>query len=383
MTVSLRGTSAVVGVGTAGIGYAPGFNSLELMAQAVRRALDDCGLHLADVDGLFVSSVTNAMPTVSAAEYLGIHPRYAAGTFIGGSAFVAGALDAMMALETGQCDVALIAYGSNQRSAGGKLQVISEQQPYERDYLPQYPLSSYAMTAARHMHDYGTTREQMAAVAVAARGWAQLNPDAFRREPLSIADVVNAPIMAPPLGTKDCCLVTDGAAAAVLVRADRAKDLKRKPVYMLGAAAAYSHRQIAQAASITTTAAAQSGPRALAMAGMGIPDIDVVQLYDAFTINPILFLEDLGFCPKGEGGRFVEGGRIAPGGSLPVNTNGGGLSCVHPGMYGLFLIVEAVEQLRGSAGARQVAGAEIALVHGNGGVFSTQVTAILGTEATL
>ncbi|MDF7774817.1 thiolase [Sphingomonas sp. AOB5] len=379
----LRGKTAVVGVGTAGIGYAPGFNSLELMAQASHEALADCGLTMADVDGLFVSSVTNAMPTVSAAEYFGIHPRHAAGTFIGGSAFVAGALDAMLALEAGLCDVALIAYGSNQRSAGGKLQVISEQQPYEKDYLPQYPLSSYALTAARHMHEYGTTREQMAAVAVAARQWAQLNPDAFRRDPLTIEDVVSAPIMAPPLGTKDCCLVTDGAAAVVMVRADRAKDMPRKPVYLLGAAAAYSHRQIAQAASLTRTAAADSGPRALAMAGLGVGDVDVVQLYDAFTINTILFLEDLGFCPKGEGGRFVENGRIAPGGALPVNTNGGGLSCVHPGMYGLFLIVEAVEQLRGQLGDRQVKGAETALIHGNGGVFSTQVTALLGTEATL
>lgn len=383
MSHRLRGATAVVGVGKAGIGHAPGFNSLELMAQASARALADCGLTLADVDGLYVSSVTNAMPTVSAAEYLGIKPRHAAGTFIGGSAFVAGALDAAMALDAGLCDVALIAYGSNQRSAGGRLQVISEQQPYEKDYLPQYPLSSYALTAARHMHEYGTTREQMAAVAVAARQWAQLNPEAFRREPLTIADVVNAPIMAPPLGTKDCCLVTDGAAAAVMVRADRARDMPNAPVYLLGAAAAYSHRQIAQAASLTRTAAAESGPRALAMAGMTVPDIDIVQLYDAFTINPILFLEDLGFCPKGDGGRFVEDGRIAPGGALPVNTNGGGLSCVHPGMYGLFLIVEAVEQLRGGCGARQVAGAETALIHGNGGVFSTQVTAILGTGATL
>ena len=383
MSGSLRGKTAVVGVGTAGIGLAPGFNSLELMAQASHKALADCGLTMADVDGLFVSSVTNAMPTVSAAEYLGIHPRYSTGTFIGGSAFVASALDAMMALEAGLCDVALIAYGSNQRSAGGKLQVISELQPYEKDYLPQYPLSSYALTAARHMYEYGTTREQMAAVAVAARQWAQMNPVAFRRDPLTIEDVVSAPIMAPPLGAKDCCLVTDGAAAAVMVRADRAKDLPRKPVYMLGAAAAYSHRQIAQAASLTRTAAANSGPRALAMARMGIGDVDVVQLYDAFTINTILFLEDLGFCPKGEGGRFVEGGTIAPGGALPVNTNGGGLSCVHPGMYGLFLICEAVEQLRGGLGQRQVKNAETALIHGNGGVFSTQVTALLGTDATL
>lgn len=376
----MRGGVAVVGVGKAGMGSAPGFNSLELMAQAVRRALDDSGLSLSDVDGLYVSSTTNAMPTVSAAEYLGIHPRHAAGTFIGGSAFVAGVLDAMLALEAGLCDVALIAYGSNQRSAGGKLHVISEPQPYETDYIPQYPLSSYALAAARHMYEYSTTREQMAEVAVAARAWAMHNPEAFRRAPLSIEDVVNAPLLAPPLGTKDACLVTDGAAALIMVRADRARHLPRKPVYLLGGGAAYSHRQIAQAVSLTETAASMSGPRAFAMAKMTPQDIDVVQLYDAFTINPILFLEDLGFCAKGEGGAFVSGGALAPGGRLPVNTNGGGLSCVHPGLYGLFLIIEAVEQLRGTAPGQQVNGAQTALCHGNGGVFSTQITAIFGTE---
>jgi acetyl-CoA acetyltransferase len=353
------------------------------MAQAVALALADCGLPLSAVDGLFVSSAANAMPTVSAAEYLGIKPRYATGTFMGGSAFVAGALDMMMALDAGLCNVALIAYGSNQRSAGGKLKLLSEPQPFEKDYHPQYPLSSFALAAARHMYEYGTTRAQMASVAVAARQWAQLNPDAVRREPMTIEEVLAAPIIAPPLSTKDCCLVTDGAAALVMTRADRGKHLAKKPIYMLGANSAYSHRQIAQVEKITTTAAAVSGPRALSMAGMSVRDIDVVQLYDAFTINTIMFLEDLGFCPKGEGGRFVESGRIAPGGELPVNTNGGGLSCVHPGMYGLFLLVEAVAQLRGTAGARQVADAQTALVHGNGGVLSTQVTAVLGTEQTL
>lgn len=383
MAHPLRGSAAVAGVGLAGIGSNPGYNSLELMARAVKTALDDCGLGLNDVDGLFVSSVTNAMPTVSAAEYFGIKPRHAAGTFIGGSAFIAGALDAMLALQAGLCDVAVIAYGSNQRSAGGKLQVISEQQPYEKDYFPQYPLTSYALAAARHMYEYGTTREQLAEVAVSARKWAQLNPVAFRREPLTVEEVLASPLIAPPLSVRDACLVTDGAAAAVLVRADRAKSLRKKPVYLLGASAAYSHRQIAQAESLTTTAAAVSGPRALKMADLSVSDIDVVQLYDAFTINPIMFLEDLGFCPKGEGGRFISGGAIAPGGRLPVNTNGGGLSCVHPGMYGLFLLVEAVEQLRGEAGQRQVQNAQTALVHGNGGVFSTQVTALLGTEQVL
>ena len=248
---------------------------------------------------------------------------------------------------------------------------------------PQYPLSSYALATARHMYEFGTTRAQLAEVAVAARRWAQLNPRAFRREPLTIDEVLAARIIAPPLSARDACLVTDGAAAAIMVRADRARMLPRAPVYFLGGAAAYSHRQIAQATSIVHTAAAVSGPQALTMADLSITDIDVVGLYDAFTINTIMFLEDLGFCPKGEGGRFVEGGAIAPGGRLAVNTNGGGLSCVHPGMYSLFLILEAVEQLRGAAGARQVPGAQTALVHGNGGVLSTQATAIFGTENTL
>lgn len=380
---ALRGSAAVVGVGLAGIGNMAPFTGLELMSQAVMRALADCDLGLADVDGLFTVSGTASMPTVSAAEHLGIRPRYVGGTSMGGSNFVDGALHAMMALHLGLCDVALIAYGSNQRSAGGKLVTLSEPQPWEKDYKPAYPSSSYAMAAARHMHEFGTTREQLAEVAVAARRWAQLNPMAVRREPLTIADVLVSPMFAPPLTVRDSCLLTDGAAAAVMVRADRARSMRHKPVYMLGGAAAYSHRQIAQAKSLTTTVAAESAPRALAMARMGIDDIDVVQLYDAFTINTILFLEDIGFCPKGEGGRFVMDGAIAPGGRLPVNTNGGGLSCVHPGMYGLFLIVESVEQLRGAAGERQIADAEVALVHGNGGVLSTEVTAIFGTETTL
>ncbi len=218
---------------------------------------------------------------------------------------------------------------------------------------------------------------------MSARQWAQRNPDAFMRDDLSIADVLNARMVADPLGVRDCCLVTDGAAAIVMTRADRAPDLNRNPVYVLGAAAATSHMNISAMADLTVTAAADSGPRAFAQAGYGPNDIDVVELYDAFTINTLLFLEDLGFCPKGEGGRFVEGGRIAPGGSLPVNTNGGGLSCVHPGMYGLFTVVEAVEQLQGTAGDRQVADAKLALAHGNGGVLSSQVTAILGTRDTL
>ena len=233
------------------------------------------------------------------------------------------------------------------------------------------------------MHEFGTTREMLAEVAVAARAWANLNPDAFARGPLSKHDVLNSRMISDPLTTKDCCLVTDGGGACVLVRADRAKDLRHKPAYILGAASAGWHRAIMCMPDLTITAATESGARAYAMAGMTPSDIRLAMLYDAFTINTILFLEDLGFCPKGEGGRFVQNGAIAPGGRLAVNTNGGGLSCVHPGMYGMFLILEAVIQLRGGAGDRQIPNLETALIHGNGGTLSSQCTAILGTEATL
>jgi acetyl-CoA acetyltransferase len=227
------------------------------------------------------------------------------------------------------------------------------------------------------MYEFGTTREHLAEVAVAAREWANQNPEAFAKGPLTMDDCLNARMISTPLSAKDCCLVTDGAAAIVMTRSDRARDLRRAPVYVLGAAAATWHSQISSMPDLTVTAAVESGRRAYAMAGVGPKDIDVVELYDAFTINVILFLEDLGFCPKGEGGRFVEGGTIAPGGSLPVNTNGGGLSCAHPGMYGLLTMTEAVRQLRGEA-ATQIDGAELALAHGNGGTLSSQASVILG-----
>jgi acetyl-CoA acetyltransferase len=221
-------------------------------------------------------------------------------------------------------------------------------------------------------------------VAVAARKWAQLTPEASERGPLTLDEVLAARMISDPLSLRDCCLVSDGAGAIVMVRADRARDLKQKPVYFLGGAAAQWHRQISAMPDLTVSAAAESGPRAFAMAKLKPADVDVVQLYDAFTINVLLFLEDLGFCKKGESGDFVSDGGIAPGGRLPVNTNGGGLSYCHPGMYGIFLLTEAARQLRGQAdAARQVAGAEVALCHGNGGTLSSQVTAIFGTEAAL
>lgn len=381
--MNVRGRTAIVGVGGVGWGEAPGRSAIELLGEAAIAAVKDAGLELKDIDGLCAATSTHAFPTLSVAEYLGIKPAFFDGTNIGGSSFEMHLLQAALALEAGICNAVLICYGSNQRTAGGRLVSMSEPQWHEAPFKPRHPVTAYALAAQRHMHEYGTTREMLADIAVSARQWANKNPNAFARGPLTREDVLNARMISDPLTTRDCCLVTDGGAACVMVRADRAKDLKHKPAYVLGVGGAHSHRSITQMADLTRTVAAESGPRAFEMAGLKPSDCDLVMLYDAFTITTLLFLEDLGFCPKGEGGRFVQDGNIAPGGSLAVNTSGGGLSCVHPGMYGLFLILEAVTQIRGQAGERQLDKCDVAICHGNGGVLSSQVTALLGSEAAL
>jgi acetyl-CoA acetyltransferase len=379
----LRGKTAIVGIGAAGWGEAHGRTAMELLAESSLAAIADAGLKLSDIDGICAATSTHAFPTLSVAEYLGIKPTFFDGTNVGGSSFEMHLLQAALALDAGLCNAVLICYGSNQRTAGGKLVSMSEAQWHEAPYKPRHPITAYALATSRHMHQYGTKREQLADIAVAARGWANLNPVAFAKGPTSREEVMAARMVSDPLTARDCCLVTDGGAACVMVRADRAKTLAKKPVYFLGAGGAHSHRSIAQMADLTVTVAADSGKRAYAMAGLAAKDCDLLMLYDAFTITTLLFLEDLGFCPKGEGGRFVEGGTIAPGGKLAVNTNGGGLSCVHPGMYGLFLIHEAVTQLRGDSDKRQLKTCDVALVHGNGGTLSSQVTALLGNAATV
>ena len=386
---ALRGSAAIVGVGTFGFGEAPGFTDMELLARAAHTAVANAGLKMSDIDGLCTASVTSTMWTLPVTEYLGLNPRYVNGTMLGGSSFIAHLLPALQALQSGQCNAVLVCYGSVQRTAQfGRAELAKarkwlDPQPFETPYEPMQPLSAYALAASRHMHEFGTTRRHLAEVAVAARAWAALNPQAFMREPLSIDDVLNARMVSDPLTVRDCCLVTDGAGAYVLVRSDRARHLPQVPVYVLGNATAVWHRQISSMPDLTVTAASQSGREAYAMAGLSAKVMNVLELYDAFTINTLLFLEDLGFCKKGEAGAFVQGGAIGPGGRLPVNTNGGGLSCVHPGMYGIFALIEAVQQLRGECGERQVAGAKTALVQGNGGVLSSQSTAILGTADTL
>jgi acetyl-CoA acetyltransferase len=386
---TLRGSAAIAGVATFGCGEAPGFSEMELLALSAHAAVADAGLKMSDIDGLCTASVGSTMWSMPVVEYLGIRPTFIDSTMVGGSSFIAHLLPAMHALQSGQCNAVLVCYGSTQRtSTFGRREIAQarrwmDPQPYETPYEPFNPPSAYALAASRHMHQYGTTRRDLAEVAVAARRWAQLNPEAFVRDPLSIDDVLAARMVSDPLSVRDCCLVTDGGGAYVLVRAERAKDLPQPPVYVLGNGTAVWNRQISAMPDLTVTAATQSGREAYAMAGLGAKDMDVVQLYDAFTINTLLFLEDLGFCKKGEAGAFVRDGGIAPGGRLPVNTNGGGLSCVHPGMYGIFALIEALRQLRGECGARQVAGAQTAIAHGNGGTLSSQSTAVLGTAATL
>jgi acetyl-CoA acetyltransferase len=380
-----RGKSAIVGAATFGMGEAHGYKAMDLVARSAHLALADANLKLSDVDGLFVCTGDDALSGLAAAEYLGIRPRFTDNNRTGGSAFFSHAINAAILLEMGYIDTALICYGSNQRTGAGGLVSMRQASPYEKPYRPMNPLSSYALAAARHMYEFGTTETHLAEVAVAARAWANLNPDAFMfgKGELTLEDCINSRMVSDPLRKTDCCLITDGGAAIVMTRADRAKDLVKKPVYLLGGAAAVWHSNVDQMENLTVTPAAESGQRAFALSGYTPADMDVVNVYDAFSINTILFLEDLGFCPKGEGGNFVAGGAIAPGGSLPVNTNGGGLSCCHPGMYGLFTIIENCMQLRGEAGLRQVANANLAVSHGNGGTLSSEATLVLGTESTL
>lgn len=377
-------TCSVVGVAESDLGVvAPGTTPVDLMAQASIRALADAGLALADVDGLFVASAQARFGPMVLAEYLGLSPRVFDGTQVGGSSFMSHLAHAMLAIEAGECSVALIAYGSTQRSMSRAQASPPEVNPYETPFRPMLPPAAYALAASRHMQAFGTTREQLAEVAVAARQWALLNPAAWEKAPLTIRDVLSARMVSDPLTVRDCCLVLDGGGAMVLTSGTRAAQGPRPAVHVLGVGQALGHNTIANMPDLTTTVATVSGQQAFAASGRSPQDVQVLSLYDAFTITPILFLEDLGFCPKGEGGRFVSDGQIAPGGRLPVNTNGGGLSYCHPGMYGLLGMVEVVRQLRGECGARQVPECHVGLAHGNGAVLSSQCTAIFGNDAAL
>ena len=368
---------AVVGAAEAQMGQAlPGLSASDVMAEAARAALADAGLTTADVDGVFAAATQLPWASVTLSEDLGVRPRYQDSTMIGGASPMAHVNHARAAIAAGLCEVAVIAYGSTQRSVGRAMASVQERDPWEAPYQPPLPVAAYALAASRHMHEYGTTAEQLAWVAVSARRWAQRREGAWSRDDLTLQDVAAARRVCDPFGVRDCCLVTDGGAAIVVTSAARARTLRRPPVFVLGAAEAQTHRFVSAMPDLTTTAAVESGARAFAEARLRPADVESAQLYDAFTITPILFLEDLGFCEKGEGGAFVADGGIAPGGALRVNTSGGGLSYGHPGMNGLPLLVEAVREVR-------EVGKDIVLAHGNGGVLSTQATVLLGSEAAL
>jgi acetyl-CoA acetyltransferase len=378
-----NGRIAIVGIAESDSGRVPNMTELQLHAQALQRALEDSGLRKSEIDGVFSSSDTLVEPTVMLGEYVQVFPRYTDTTSIGGASFEAHLNHAVAALRTGKCEVALISYASTELSSRGRTLGTGEwstaipEATYEAPYGNTL-VGAYAMAARRHMHHYGTTSEQLAEIAVVTRRHAGLNPLAMYRKPITVQDVLDSRMIADPLHLLDCCVVSDGGGAVLVTTEERARGLKQMPIYVLGSSESHTHTHISQMPDLTVTAATVTGPRAFAEAGVRPDQIDVAMIYDSFTITVLLLLEDLGFCEKGEGGAFVQDGRIALGGQLPINTDGGGLSANHPGMRGIFLIIEATRQLRGQCGPRQVKDAKLAVAHGSGGLLSSQATTILG-----
>lgn len=388
MPLSLKNAVAIVGVGESEIGKVPHMTGLGLNAQAARRAAEEAGLRMQDIDGVLTAySMTEPYFMLGSVmcEYLGIKPRLNASVVCGGASPAVMLKQAAQAIVSGQATTVLVCAGEN-RATGASRQaaltaLLAVGHPYfEQPYGGSIP-GYYAMIARRHMHVYGTTRAQMAHVAVNTRRHAALHPNAHMRSPIDLETVLNAKPIADPLGMLDCCLISDAGGAFIVTSADRAKDLRAKPVYLQGIGEHHTHEHLICAPSLTEFGAAKSGEIAYQMAGLGPKDIDVAQLYDCFSIVPIIELEELGFARPGEGGAFFENGCARIGGTLPVNTHGGMLSHAHAGAAGgLFGIVEAVRQLRGGLGDRQVQGAEVALVHNEGGVLSSHCTAILANS---
>jgi acetyl-CoA acetyltransferase len=382
--VSIWGRTALAGVYEHPTRFAPDKTAYQIHAESARGALEDAGLRMQDVDALFTSGV-GPIGILSLAGHLNLRPRYLDSQAIGGSSFVSHCLHAAAAIAAGLCEVALVTYGStaaSERFAIGTGGGFGGDPPdqFEIPFGPTI-VGSYALVAQRHMHEYGTTSEQLAEIAVTMRRHASLNPQAKYREPITVEDVLASRMISSPLHLLDCCMISDGGGALVLTSLERARDLRHPPVVILGGAEAVRHAEIGRR-DLLDVAAAQSGPLALERAGLRHEDVEVCLVYDSYTITVLVTLEALGFCSRGEGGAFVCGGRIGLGGALPVNPDGGGLSSNHPGMRGIFLVIEAVRQLRGACGPRQVAGAEIALVHGTGGMLGQRhsgVTLALGS----
>ena len=386
---SLRGKVAIVGAADTQVGIVPELGATQLCIDAACRALNDAGIGKDQIDGL-VTCNSMAEPYLyhaeAMAEYLQIFPRYCISVGAGGGTTFSILHHAASAIVTGMCDTVLITMADSLRSGLTREQAMLMQSStghsqFEQPYGPTVP-AYYALIAQAHMARYGTTAEQFAQIAVAARKHASLNPTAQMREPITVEDVVGSRLIADPLHLLDCSLVSDGGSAVILTSAERAKDFPHAPIYLLGVGEGHGHEHISQARSLTTSAAVESGQRAYEMAGLSPSDMDFAQLYDCFTPTVLVELEDLGFCEKGEGGAYVDSGAIELGGALPVNTHGGLLSHCHPGNPGsMFALTETVTQLRGTAGERQVAGAEVAMVHAQGGIMSSHTSLILGSEA--
>lgn len=375
----------IAGAAETPLGKVPDQSEFSMVGLAAHEALGEAGLRFRDVDALF----TNYMGeegSVQLGEYLGIRPRYAESSDMGGASFEFFVHHALAAIAAGRCEVALIGYASRQRSRRNRKRSAtaldgSLSAQFETPFGIHFPIGHYALSAARYMHQYGLKLEHLAEIAVAARHWAALNPKAWVRDPLSIADVMASPMLCDPLRKLDCCLVTDGGGAIVVTSKARARDAAKRPVRVLGAGESHVQWHVAQCPDLTVTPGLASGRDAFAMAGVTPHDVDVFEPYDNFTHAVLLYLEDLGFCKKGEAGDFVAEGRLRPGGRLPSMTSGGGLSYCHPGALGILLLIEAVRQLRGEAGDRQVPDAEIAVAHGTGGLaFSTASTVVLGRD---
>ena len=382
--MNVRGATAIVGAAeTSRIGVVPDISALEMHAESARLAVADAGMTLSDVDGV----ATAGLSPIAVAHYLGIAPTYIDATSVGGCSFLVHVRHAAAAISAGLCEVVLITHGESGRSRVGMPPRVADpaspQGQFETPYGTFGPPTMFPMGVLRYMKEFGMTHEQLASVAVAQRKWAADVPRAMFREPLSIEDVLASRMIAYPMHLLECCLVTDGGGALVVTSAERARSMPgpKSPVYVLGTGEAAETPMVSMMEDFTTSKAFRLSSRsAFAEAGLGPKDVDHLMVYDAFAHLPIYGLEDLGFVGRGEAGAFIADGHTSPGGSLPMNTNGGGLSYTHTGMYGMFLVQESVRQLRGEASA-QVANVEISLAQGVGGMFMAAGTLILGTAA--
>ncbi|MEU1275471.1 thiolase domain-containing protein [Streptomyces sp. NPDC005799] len=381
--MTLRGAAFIVGAHEHPGRVLPDTSTAQIHVEAALGALADAGLRLEDVDGYFCSGDAPGGP-LAMADHLGLAARHIDSTDLGGSTYVAEVSHAAQAIAAGKCTVALITMGGRPRSAGRRTPPSTgPAHPFEAPY-GHSNAASYALAARRHMYEFGTTPAQLAEVKVAAAAHAQHNPRAFLSKPVTVEEVLESPMIADPLHRMDCCVVTDGGGALVVVSPEVAAGLSRRAVKVLGAGEAVKHTDLGRT-DLTHTGAVWSGPRAFAEAGVTHADIDYVSIYDSFTITVVMTLEDLGFCAKGDGGRFVADGTLRAGDALPFNTDGGSLCNNHPANRGgMTRTIEAVRQLRGEAApAVQIPDCDVALVHGTGGWLGTRMgsaTLILGQE---